>query len=75
MNVEFVRELLARAAAASWADANRNETEARQQGHLYEIVAWRTRLQKSTGGSPGMDWIDTRDRKVRVLSALRALVG
>ena len=46
MNVKFVRELLARAAAASWADANRNETEARQQGHLHEIVAWRTPLQK-----------------------------
>lgn len=46
MNVEFVRELLARAAVASLADANRNETEARQRGQLHEIVAWRTRLQK-----------------------------
>ena len=46
MSMEFVRELLARAAAASRADANRNETEARQQAHLHEIVGWRSRLRK-----------------------------
>lgn len=46
MNVDLVRELLARAAVASRADAARNAAEARRDGKLREIMAWRFRLQK-----------------------------
>lgn len=43
MNVNLVRELLARAAVA---DAARNAAEARREGKLRENITWRTRLQK-----------------------------
>jgi hypothetical protein len=46
MNVDLVRELLNRAALASRADAARKAAEARREGKLQEISAWRARLRK-----------------------------
>jgi hypothetical protein len=46
MNIDLVRELLARAAQASRADAVRNAEEARREGKLQAILTWRSRLRK-----------------------------
>jgi hypothetical protein len=46
MNIDLVRELLARAAQMSRADAARNAEEALREGRLQAMLTWRSRLRK-----------------------------
>jgi len=46
MDLFLVRDILARTALASRAEAARNAAEARREGKLREAITWRTRLQK-----------------------------
>lgn len=46
MNIELVRQLLARAAKASSDEVGRQAAEALRAGKPQEITAWRARLRK-----------------------------